>query len=124
MTTSQPGTQMLPRLFWGVLLVSVGVALLVDPYVTVVHISASRLWPLPLIIIGVARMTGGLRRRHRHDGSWLALIGGWLLLNTLTDWQYRQTWPVLIMCLGAKMIWTSFDGPRTRDAGMEPEHVD
>ena len=52
------------------------------------------------------------------------MLGGWLLLNTLTDWGYGQTWPVLIMFLGARLIWTSVRGSRERSNGPEGVDVD
>ena len=103
---------------------SIGVGLLVEPYVNVLEISVWRLWPLFLIVIGVIKMTSSLPRRRREGGAWLVALGAWLLLNTLTDWQYRETWPALVIFLGVKMMWTSFPGHRTLDANLEPEHVD
>lgn len=123
MTLSQPERRR-PRLFWGVLLVTAGVALLLDPFLDPVQISAARLWPLPLIVLGFAKMTRGWPPRHRHGGPWLVMLGGWLLLNTLTDWEYSHTWPVLIMFLGVRLIWTSSRGRRELCDGTEPVHVD
>ncbi len=80
MTTDRSRQRGVPRLVWGALLVIVGVALLVDPYVDVVQISVSRLWPL--------------------------------------------IWPLLIMFLGLKMIWPSFNERRGLDADREPRHAD
>lgn len=114
----------MPRLIWGVLLVSVGIALLVAPHVNVLQISVWRLWPLFLIVSGIGKMTSRLPRRRREGGPWLVALGAWLLLNTLTDWQFRETWPVLVMFLEVKMIWTSFPAHRTLDASLEPKHVD
>jgi hypothetical protein len=110
------------RLFWGILFVTVGVALLVDPYFDSVHLTVARLWPLIFIVLGIGKLTA--RGRAGSDGSWLLVLGGWLLLNTLTDWGYGQTWPVLIMFLGARLIWTSVRGSRERSNGPEGVDVD
>jgi hypothetical protein len=101
---------------------TVGLAWLVDHYLSVTHVPVWRLWPVPLLVVGIARVAGGLPRRHRSDGAWLAFLGGWLLLNTLTDWQFRETWPVLIMFLGVKMIWHSLAGYREPHPAMERDH--
>jgi len=121
MTTSQRRER--SRLFWGVLLVTAGVALLLDPFVDSIHITVGRLWPLFFIVLGFAKMVEGHGRR-KTGGLWLVVLGGWLLLNTLSDWRYDLTWPVLIMFLGMRLIWTSFRGHRELGDGTETVHVD
>ena len=120
MTTSRQSAQSRRRLFWGVLLVTAGIALLLDPFLPSVYITVGRLWPLFFVVLGVAKMTGPERRGT--GGPWLVLIGAWLLLNTLSDWRYDQTWPVLIMFLGIRLIWTSFRG--RSELGTENADVD
>ena len=124
MTTSHLQLQRLPRLFWAVLFVGAGVALLLDPFFDPITISAVRVWPLLLIVIGLAKMTGAWPGRHHGGGSGLALLGGWLLLNTLSDWAYRDTWPVLVVFAGIRMIWTSLGARRALFGRTESVHVD
>lgn len=73
MATLRPQSSM-PRLIWGVLLVSVGIALLVAPHVNVLQISVWRLWPLFLIVSGIGKMTSSLPRRRREGGPCMASI--------------------------------------------------
>ncbi len=99
----------LPRLFWGVLLLGLGTTLLIDNFIEVVYISAQdveHLWPLVLILIGVGKMTGTIGRRE--GGFGLFLLGSWLLLNTMSAWAYRETWPVLILFWGLELVLDSF----------------
>ena len=73
MTTFHLQLQRLPRLFWGVLFVGAGVALLLDPFFDPITISAVRVWPLLLIVVGLAKMTGAWPGRHQGGGSGLAI---------------------------------------------------
>jgi uncharacterized membrane protein HdeD (DUF308 family) len=121
MTTSRPQDQRASRLFWGVLLVSAGLLLLLDPALDFIHVSVGRLWPLLLVVLGFAKMTGS--RPRPHGGLWLMIVGLWLLLNTLSDWEYRETWPLLVVFMGMRMIWTSFGGRRELYGRTEKSHV-
>ena len=109
-----------PRLFWGVLLIGLGATLLIDNFTDVVYISGrdiAQWWPMILILVGIGKMTGTVGGRS--DGFGLFLFGTWFLLNTMSTWNYRDTWPVLIMFWGLKLIWQSY---RTRQQPVqEPE---
>ena len=73
MTTLHLQLHRLPRLFWAVLFVGAGVALVLDPFLDPITISAVRVWPLLLIAIGLAKMTGAWPGRHQGGGSGLAI---------------------------------------------------
>ena len=74
MTTSQRKKR--SRLFWGVLLVTAGVALLLDPFVDSIHITVGRLWPLFFIALGLSKMVDGQGRRS--TGGLLARRARWV----------------------------------------------
>lgn len=113
-----------PFLFWGVLLIGLGVTLLIDNFTEVVPISGQgfvQWWPMIMILIGIGKMTGAIGRRG--DGFGLTLLGAWFLLNTLSTWDYRETWPVLIIFWGLGLIWDSFGASRQAVQEAEQSHV-
>ena len=114
----------LPRLFWGVLLIGLGAALLIDNFTEVVYVSGRDVvhwWPMILILVGVGKMTGAVGRRG--GGFGLVVLGSWFLLNTMTAWDYRETWPVIIMFWGLKMIWHSLGASQQTVQETEESHV-
>ena len=66
-----------------------------------------RLWPVIVIVVGLARLSGAETRRERGGGLVLTSVGLWLLLNTLgilgLDWS--ESWPLLLILIGtAKLL--------------------
>jgi putative Mn2+ efflux pump MntP len=119
-----PQDRRLPRLFWGVLLIGLGATLLIDNFTEVVYFSGRDFvhwWPMILILVGIGKMTGAVGRRN--GGFGLIVFGSWFLLNTMTAWDYRETWPLIIMFWGLKMIWDSFGANRQTVQETEQSHV-
>jgi hypothetical protein len=63
------------------------------------------LWPLVLVGLGIDRILGGCCARRRRSGVWLLAIGSWLSLNAFTALRYRDTWPLLLVAVGALIVW-------------------
>jgi hypothetical protein len=74
------------------------------------------LWPLILIVLGLARLTDpkvdadGLPRVNR-SGVWLMFVGFWGLLNEYRWFglYYDRSWPLLVMGAGAMVVWRAMD---------------
>ena len=61
-------------------------------------------WPLILIAFGVSKLTRG---RGRRGGFFLIVLGAFFLFDEFDLLYAEDTWPVLIMALGAIMISSS-----------------
>jgi hypothetical protein len=65
------------------------------------------LWPLIVVGVGVAMATAG-GRDARRSGAWVALIGAWLLVNTLEvgGFNWWTSWPLVVILAGAfEVAW-------------------
>ena len=74
-------------------------------------------WPFLLIFIGVAQMVapgeGDGGRRSKRPGLWLLSIGAWGLIveSQLFGFDYSNSWPLLIIALGADIVWKALETP-------------
>jgi predicted membrane protein len=96
-----------PRLFLGLVVVTLGLIALLDN-LDVIHVeSAWRFWPLFLIAFGTARLLRPAGCPGRWTGFLLVTIGLWLLLQNLGVMPYRMIhfWPVLIVLVGMRLVW-------------------
>ncbi len=63
------------------------------------------LWPLILVGLGISRILDACCAERRRSGAWLLAIGSWCALNEFTALRYRDTWPLLLVAVGALIIW-------------------
>ena len=106
--------EQLSRITTGAALVTVGVALLagqVDSPLT--HLK--RLWPVGLLIIGLPKLVVGDRDGTRSGGVWLTSFGVIFLLHTYRVLTLRQSWPLLLVALGASLLLESLVPAARRD---------
>jgi len=112
-----------PKFIIGVCLVLMGVVLALDQLGVVQANHLLRYWPAALIIVGLVM----LQRGERHSALRalvLIVVGGWLLLNTLSLvsldlWEF--IWPLLLVFIGARiMMGNRGSGPRAPDASAAP----
>ncbi len=90
------------RSVFGGMLVTAGVLLLIfhrDIF------SAFALWPLVPVGLGLARVLGGCCAHCRREGLWFLAIGLWFALNEFTVLRYHDTWPLLLVAIGALITW-------------------
>jgi len=62
-------------------------------------------WPFLLIVFGIARFAAPRPDGSRNAGGWLIIIGVWLLLNEMRVLRFRDSWPLILVALGAHTIW-------------------
>lgn len=103
--------------FWGLLLIAGGVALLLQRF-GIVDLSwvMRTFWPLIIVLIGMSKL---LHHRSIWSGLWMIAVGAWLQAVTLHlyDLTYGSSWPLLLVVLGAGMIGrTIIESLRRRDA--------
>jgi hypothetical protein len=74
-------------------------------------------WPFLLIALGAIRLvspepSGSHGGRHRgRSGAWLIVVGLWGLVNEahLFGFDYGSSWPLLVIAVGAMMVWGTLD---------------
>jgi hypothetical protein len=105
------------RVLFGLAIVLIGVAMLVERNATWGIQLNIRWWPLLLIFMGLARMAApGERRgrtRSRRSGFWLLAIGAWGLISELELFglDYSTSWPLVVVAFGMNMVWRSLENP-------------
>ena len=76
-----------------------------------------RLWPLGLIIMGLASEFEALRNRRDDGGSFLIAIGVWMLFGTLHpfDMSMRSAFPLGLVVIGlATLVHAIVDRPKVK----------
>ncbi len=103
------------RVFCGLVIVLVGLALLLDRSAIWEVRMSGHYWPLLLIALGAMKVLdpsqGDGRPRSRRGGAWLLYVGCWGLLNEfhLFGFNYGTSWPLLIVGAGIGVVWRAFD---------------
>ena len=106
-TLGERSTLNAPRLFLGLVVVTLGLIALLDNLGVIQVESAWRFWPLFLIAIGTARLLRPAGNPGRFTGFILVAIGLWFLLQNLGVMPFRliHFWPVLIVLVGLRLVW-------------------
>ena len=93
---------------FGVALVVAGVVLTLVK-LDLIHVEGlSRLWPLFVVGTGVAQMVSATKPKKRRAGLWIAMVGVWLLVNSLQLFGlfWHNSWPVLMILVGLlRVAW-------------------
>lgn len=89
---------------FGGLLVAAGVILLLHQ-LDIFYVVG--LWPLLLVGLGITKLAAGCCAHSRRAGAWLLAIGLWFSLNEFTSLRYRDTWPLLLVAVGALIVWNA-----------------
>jgi len=107
------------RLFFGLALTLLGVLLTLNNFDVLDAAPILRLYPVLIILLGLAKMSGFGMPRHRGFGLVLVVVGTWLLLDTLDIaedvWDF---WPLLLVALGGCLVFRALG--RRDVAGAEP----
>lgn len=94
------------QVLWGVLLVTLGVAYLLnrDDPETVGQLW--HYWPFVLIAFGIANMVPPTNGKLFVDGLSQVLFGAWFFISFEGLWglSFRNSWPLLIIVVGAGMV--------------------
>jgi hypothetical protein len=99
------------RLFFGSLLIGVGVLLLLVQMDLFPRAVLWRYWPMILVGIGLVKLIGYGTGKERRDGFWFLVIGAWLQISmeNLFDLSFRDSWPMLLVAWGISMIWEGME---------------
>jgi xanthine/uracil permease len=101
------------RVLFGLVVMVVGALLLADRFDWWGLQAHLPLWPWILILLGIAKLSGARRHPISRVGWWLIAIGIW---GIVTEFQvlgfgFRRAWPLLIVIVGAFLIWRAIDPP-------------
>jgi hypothetical protein len=113
---------------FGLLIMALGVALLLDRAGVVSLFGYSTFWPFLVIAFGLVKLS------HRRDdgareGGWWLFVGVWMLLNEMRVLRFRDSWPLLLVAIGISMAWKEVvrrrGTPRPKGPGLlEHERVE
>jgi len=118
--TPGAGPRLTPQLLLGLMVTAAGVILMLDNLGIAPLSRFLKYWPVALIVIGVLKLwqardgKGGVL-----SGFLFSLAGTWLLLEELTLLQidFHDVWPLILVFLGAYIVWQGISGPqRSRQA--------
>lgn len=90
------------KLGWGLVLVLIGGALLLERLDLFYVDEYLRYWPLLLMALGGVITAAAGTADKRRSGLWLLALGVWFLVNTLELWSfwYSDSWPLIIVFAG------------------------
>jgi hypothetical protein len=98
----------------GLVLITVGALFLLDQMRWGFGWRFSELWPLILVVIGLASLAR--HRGRRWGGLWVVLVGVMLLLDQMRVMSMDRSWPLFVVGGGLSLI---FGGPRRRRTDEE-----
>jgi len=107
-----------PRLFLGLVVVTLGLIALLDNLGIVDVDSPWRYWPLALVALGLARLLRPAGSPGRFAGFLFLFVGVWILLRNMGVLPYSlfHFWPVIVVLIGARLVW----GAVTRQVPQGP----
>ncbi|WP_211172418.1 LiaF transmembrane domain-containing protein [Massilia forsythiae] len=93
------------QVLWGLLLVGLGVAFLLDQMNILAIESLWHYAPLLLVVIGINQTIGYPNGREFANGLWTAFMGIWLfaVLEDMFGLTFRNSWPIAIIIWGVTM---------------------
>lgn len=100
------------RFVAGAILIVLGVLFLLDNLGLIEASEVIRYWPVVLIVLGVTRLLSTRRPEDRAGGLVLLFLGTVFLLRALhVPWfRLRSAWPLMLVLIGATLIWQAFRG--------------
>ncbi|HEX7641291.1 MAG TPA: DUF5668 domain-containing protein [Burkholderiaceae bacterium] len=97
------------RIFWGLILVGLGVMFLCEHFETLELAMMWRFWPLVLLVSGLIDVLAATRWKHIGEGLNQIVIGFWFFacLERLWGFTWFNSWPVLLIGAGVNIVLNS-----------------
>ena len=107
------------KFLWGGLLLIIGSALLLDNLNVLDIGNLWDHWPSIVVAIGIGKFLDAGNANDRGDGVWWVFIGLWLYVSVFHVFglRFSSSWPLLLVAVGASMIWNSLTKGRTLTKG-------
>jgi len=115
---TEPGSRITGRVIFGIVVIALGIVFLLDELDLVDASDVLRFWPALALVWGGMLLTGLCCRRNIPAGLLVSFFSGWLLLLRL-DVVRRDPWdlwPLVLIVLGATMVFTALRRPATSAA--------
>ena len=93
----------------GLTVMAMGLVLLLGRFGIIPVTGLWHLWPLLLIGLGIGKLSTSYADRTRH-GTVLVIVGVWLLCNELRIWRAEDSWPLLLVAFGLRIVWKAVSG--------------
>lgn len=104
----------------GSVLIVLGVLVALDRTGVIGWTNQRNLWPLIFIAIGLAQLAYTYDSRPRRGFVFL-LGGSWLLLHEMNVMPFSNSWPLLLVAIGAAMAWDGWSPGR--ELSPEEKHL-
>jgi hypothetical protein len=113
------GTRLTGRLWFGVVLLCLGLLWTLD---NLRYVDAGEIlewWPLALVAFGAVKLIGVGGRSQPIAGTVWLVAGGLLLAHNqrVLPWGLHELWPLGLVVLGAWLVWRSVRGPQAGQQG-------
>lgn len=94
------------QVWWGVALILVGVAFLLDQYDVLRLPAIWNLWPIVFFVIGGAKLFTPAEPKDAASGIMMILMGVWFFANLEGWWGFHwgNSWPVILVLIGATTL--------------------
>lgn len=94
------------QMMWGLVLIAVGVAFLLDRMDVLDIATLWHYWPLLLVVAGINQTVGYPSAREFTSGLWTVFIGLWLFaaFEGLLGLTFRNSWPLFILMWGLQLV--------------------
>lgn len=98
------------QLFWGLILIGLGVVFLFDRFDLFFVEDIWHYWPLLFVLGGLNRLIGAPTAADVLRGLWLAFFGLWLFVSLEHVWglSFHVTWPALLIAWGCGLVLKPF----------------
>lgn len=121
MKTDMPGKKISRQVILGVLVIGMGLLFLLDNMGIWNFGRALRFWPMAFIVIGVIKLFDTNSPDGVILGSALILVGVLMMLDRLglVYFSWRAIWPVMLIALGASVVYRAVAGRRLAGAALK-----
>jgi hypothetical protein len=94
------------QLMWGLVLIGLGVAFLLDRLDLFDIYNVWHYWPLILVVIGINKMIGYPTAKHFSSGLWMVFVGLWIFatFENMFGLTWGNSWPILIILWGVTLV--------------------
>lgn len=108
------------QVLMGVLVIAIGLLFLLDNLDLIEVHEALAFWPLVFIFAGIAKLLDTSSPNGYLVGLAGIGIGTAMILNRLgiVYFSWRTAWPLILIAVGAMVVYRAVTGPRTAQAGM------
>jgi hypothetical protein len=113
------------RMIFGLIVLSLGVLFLLDKLDLVAVGQLGDYWPLIFVAIGLGKVLQPVGARGRAMGVVFVVVGVWWTLSNLDLVRYDpfHFWPVILILVGASMLWRAAGSSRGREMGAPPPEL-